>query len=1708
MLTTTSPTTTQSTITASQTSAPITQSIAAFKTSTPTTLSNTIGNPPIFTTQSSDSSGSTPITEQTVQQELLQFLCKQRENIELQNKGFEAMKTLMSLINKTSENLLKAERLRMQGTRGNLLNSTAFLDESSTHTGAGIEVQSSPQEINIEVTKALNASITALKSTLESSKKSQNYQVPRKYTLNSDSDINIWLDKLKSELSSKDLLDVIDPTVIGPDNLDVQTIAKRKQAVREIITSHLDDKYYKRVLTITDPIMVITSLKEAKRVEKNVTHTSVRTKLYGMKLKPKESIDEFWNKFDNTIVEYESCDNAVPLTDEEKRSAFYQAVSKVIPEARTADLLHRQFKGRSMTLVELRSHLLQLEAEKKSETSQEQDACANQAKRFKSHHDNCYRCNKTGHYVKQCPLAATSEWYCYICKVITDHNTNSCPKNEDSQNSGRSDYRRGRGRGRGRGAFRRGTFFKGGFGGKSKEYTKSKPKTFKKQAAPPKDGDKKKPQARQAGMNFKYINNVDNITFIADSGATEHIINKSLILSNFKHCTGEVIKSANKNKSADIVIDGVGDLYLKSNLSKIKLTNVLSAENIANNLISLRRFVDAGLGIFLDDKKLEIFDKETGETCLSGTYVKPNWLVTFEVKHAEEVNRPDYTTYSCTAEIISPNEFSEQSQTVPVDLNLQKMEGDLDVFSHKSTSSELGRESQKKSLLEKNRNNIEAEITDFLLDEQTLNRRILDFNSADALEEFNNIKSAENNIQQLKIIKIDEGMLWHIRLGHPSLNYLKELKKSEQSLCNVNFKENILDCETCILAKMEKLPFKESRVIADRPLHTIHVDTMGQFKINSFPGAYKYIIVFLDDFSRFAKIYSIKNKNEAASCLESFINTTRNLLGKNEKVCYIRTDNAREFTGGDFVDVMHKEKIESDYAPPYTPELNGTAERFNKTIQQKIRALLFDSGLPKSMWILAAETAVNMYNRTPHKTNGFVSPLNKLNAKISTHMNKIRRFGCLAYVKLPISENKFSERAIRSILVGYSRTGYVLWEPTSGKFLNSRHVRFNEKLVYKDIYKTKDLEVEDSPTIEKQKEVEVDDNSIDGKIDSESSDANTPVTKDSKDKLVNSDKSKKRKLDENVSTDTKFKKLRASKRKPKPKIDDNFVYAKTIKKFTIVDEEDFIYAMLSAINKDPGNYKECLLREDCVDWMKAVKEELKSIDDNKVYNLVKRPVDANVVNSRWVFKTKIGKNGETIYKARVVVRGFLDVNEYELKETYAPVSRLPVIRLALAIINKLDLDARQMDVKTAFLYGTLEKAIFMEIPEGYDCSDEIREKMVWKLEKSLYGLKISPKRWNKKFTEEALKIGLENDLNEPCLFSWRKDGKIAIVILYVDDMIAASNVPEKLDEIINHFSKVFEMKILGEPENFLGMKIHRDRSKREMSITQPEYTEKILERFDLKECNAQDTPMITRQVKNRNNKNIGKLDDSNIPANAPYREAIGSLLYLAGATRPDIAYAVNLLSRRQNNPTKGDWTEVKRIFRYLKGTTDLGLYYRGKTEIMEAMTDTSFRDRENSTSTSGYIIQVYGDTVAWRSHKQSSPVTSTCQAEYLAMSESCKEIISLDKATRDIIGKTMYPVTIRCDNKSACNCTQMEGSHKLKDFDDDVELIKSNLAERERTGKKPQMAETHGDFVKSCVLAGKIKVKWISTKENIADIMTKPLPSTSHIKLRNKMMNF
>jgi len=221
----------------------------------------------------------------------------------------------------------------------------------------------------------------------------------------------------------------------------------------------------------------------------------------------------------------------------------------------------------------------------------------------------------------------------------------------------------------------------------------------------------------------------------------------------------------------------------------------------------------------------------------------------------------------------------------------------------------------------------------------------------------------------------------------------------------------------------------------------------------------------------------------------------------------------------------------------------------------------------------------------------------------------------------------------------------------------------------------------------------------------------------------------------------------------------------------------------------------------------------------------------------------------------------------------------------------------------------------------------------------------------------------------------------------------------------------------------------------------------------------------------------------------------------------NIAYAVGALARKQLNPTERDWDEVKRVFRYLRGTLNLGLKFRGETNDMRSLTDTSLLDCEGSKSTSGYVIKLYNDAVSWRSHMQRLVTQSSCDAEYLALSEVCSEIISMDKALRDILGTTFYPVVIHCDNQAALDNSQKEGCHKLKHYDESIETIKTNLEIREQTGNRQRMSEAHGDFVKQCQLEGRVLVRKINTHDNTADIFTKPLDRGDFRKHRAALLN-
>ena len=281
--------------------------------------------------------------------------------------------------------------------------------------------------------------------------------------------------------------------------------------------------------------------------------------------------------------------------------------------------------------------------------------------------------------------------------------------------------------------------------------------------------------------------------------------------------------------------------------------------------------------------------------------------------------------------------------------------------------SAIGRENLEE-LIDKNSKELNSEKILKDCNKSLLSHKIINVDDLKDIEILKDISVENSEEKSGGTIKLSEGMLWHVRLGHASLNYLQMLKKKEKILEHVKFDDSIRECEVCLLSKMEKIPFKQNRSRAERSLQRIHSDLMGPIKPNSWPGQKRYVITFVDDYSRYARTYCLKSKDETGEALEEFIISARNLLGYDGKICYIRSDRGSEYTGGKFSEIMKKENIELDSGPPYTPELNGLAERFNKTIQNKTRAFMCNSGLPASMWELAVAEAVHSYNITPHKS--------------------------------------------------------------------------------------------------------------------------------------------------------------------------------------------------------------------------------------------------------------------------------------------------------------------------------------------------------------------------------------------------------------------------------------------------------------------------------------------------------------------------------------------------------------------------------------------------------------------------------------------------------------------------------------------------------------------------------------------------------------------
>lgn len=393
-----------------------------------------------------------------------------------------------------------------------------------------------------------------------------------------------------------------------------------------------------------------------------------------------------------------------------------------------------------------------------------------------------------------------------------------------------------------------------------------------------------------------------------------------------------------------------------------------------------------------------------------------------------------------------------------------------------------------------------------------------------------------------------------------------------------------------------------------------------------------------------------------------------------------------------------------------------------------------------------------------------------------------------------------------------------------------------------------------------------------------------------------------------------------------------------------------------------------------------------------------------------------------------------------------------------------------MDVKTTFLHGDLEEEIYMKQPEGFAAKG--KKELVCKLKKSLYGLKQSPRMWYQKFDTFIRRLGFTRSKVDHCVYFKLIGDRVISLFLYVDDMLLVGNDKEIIQDLKTQLSSEFDMKDLGVANYILGMEIKRDRAKRKLWLNQRKYVEKLLQRFNMQDSKPVKVPIpvgVRLSVEQCPKTQEEEEDMSHVP----YESAVGSLMYAMVCIRPDIAHAVGVLSRFMSKPGKDHWIVVKRVFKYLRGTSDYGLCYQGISGLdrmldLRGFVDADWAgDLDQRRSTSGYVFNLFGGAVSWMRKNKSIAVLSTTEAEYMVATHASKEAVWLQRLCSNM-GLIQEAIRIDCDSQSAIF-----------------------LAKNPTYHSKTKHIDVQYHFVRDMIEDKKVLLVKVDTLKNIADTLTK-----------------
>jgi Reverse transcriptase (RNA-dependent DNA polymerase) len=478
------------------------------------------------------------------------------------------------------------------------------------------------------------------------------------------------------------------------------------------------------------------------------------------------------------------------------------------------------------------------------------------------------------------------------------------------------------------------------------------------------------------------------------------------------------------------------------------------------------------------------------------------------------------------------------------------------------------------------------------------------------------------------------------------------------------------------------------------------------------------------------------------------------------------------------------------------------------------------------------------------------------------------------------------------------------------------------------------------------------------------------------------------------------------------------------------------------------------------EWREARQVEYDRLMQMGTWKLVEPPPGANILGCKWVFKHKFKPDGSLErYKARLVAQGFGQIEGIDFDETFAPTAGRPTVRAFLAKVCNDDLHLHQLDVTTAFLYGEVDKEIYMRQPP--EISDGTSR--VCKLVRSIYGLKQAPRIWSELLEQALVKLGFVKSTLDPSLYILYKDGQSLYLLDFVDDMLLATSSLGLLSFVKQALMTEFKITDLGEAQRYVGIYIHRDRPNREMWLHQAPFCLAMAERFGCHMGPFPDHPMTSTFVLDEpwemGHKGEGKkkgeptlFPPSTEPVMDPqgikeYQQIIGSLNYVTTTTRPDVGNAVAKLSRVMARPKARHFDAAKRVVGYLAGTSDWAIHFEAQAQpLLECFVDANYGGDPSHKSFTGLVLKLCGGPIHWAARKQDRISTSTCDAE----AQACMTAVQYVENVRDLLSELgmiqAHPTPLYNDNSATITLCRDAKAHKRS-----VHLTRPMAYVRERT---------------------------------------------------------